>query len=264
MEKDKFEFDKEILALRSRIDEIDWQILSLLAQRQAQVEKVVKFKKKHNVPVYHPAREEDLISKLRVQAAKANLDPDFMEDLYRLILKQSRVKQIDQMQGKGVRPDTRVLIIGGDGQMGQFFASLFHKSGYEVRILEKKDWNKVKQLCENIDLALLCVPIEKTCDIIEEIAPFLGPNTILADLTSIKAKPLEKMLDAHPGPVTGLHPLFGPDSGSLDKQIVIVTPGRDSDRCQWLVDQMTLWGAVIVPCSAKEHDEIMEIVQALR
>ena len=264
MEKDKLKFDKKILALRAQIDEIDWQILSLLAQRQGQVEKVVKLKKKHNIPVYHPAREEDLISKLRVQAGKANLDPDFMEDLYRVILKQSRVKQIDQMQGKGVRPDTRILIIGGDGQMGQFFASLFHKSGYEVRILEKKDWNKAKQLCENIDLALICVPIEKTCDIIEKVAPFLGPNTILADLTSIKAKPLEKMLDAHPGPVTGLHPLFGPDSGSLDKQIVIVTPGRDSNRCQWLVDQMTLWGAVIVPCSAKEHDEIMEIVQALR
>ncbi len=264
MEKNKLKFDKKILALRAQIDEIDWQILSLLAQRQGQVEKVVKLKKKHHIPVYHPAREEDLISKLRVRAAKANLDPDFMEDLYRVILKQSRVKQIDQMQTKGVRPDNSILIIGGDGQMGQFFASLFHKSGYEVRILEKKDWKKAKQLCENIDLALICVPIEKTCDIIEEIAPFLGANTILADLTSIKARPLEKMLDAHPGPVTGLHPLFGPDSGSLDKQIVIVTPGRDSDRCQWLVDQMTLWGAVIVPCSAKEHDEIMEIVQALR
>ena len=61
-----------------------------------------------------------------------------------------------------------------------------------------------------------------------------------------------------------LHPLFGPDSGSLDKQIVVVTPGRESDSCRWLVDQMTLWGAVIVPASAKEHDEIMEIVQALR
>lgn len=264
MEKDKFEFDKEILALRSRIDEIDGQILFLLAQRQAQVEKVVKFKKKHNIPVYHPAREEDLISKLRAQAGKTNLDPDFMEDLYRVILKQSRVKQIDQLQGKGVKPDTRVLIIGGEGLMGQFFASLFRKSGYEVRILEKQDWNKAKELCENIDLALICVPIEKTCDIIEQIAPFLGHKTILADLTSIKAKPLEKMLDVHPGAVIGLHPLFGPGSGSLDKQIVVVTQGRDSGHCQWLVDQLTRWGAVIVMSSAGEHDEIMEIVQALR
>jgi len=264
MGKSNFKFDNDILALRARIDEIDGQILSLLAQRQIQVEKVVKLKKIHNIPVYHPAREEDLISKLRVQANKTNLDPDFMEDLYRLILRQSRVKQIDQMAGKGVRPDTSVLIIGGDGQMGQFFASLFRKSGYEVRILEKKDWNNAKQLCENIDLALISVPIEITCDIIEQIAPFLGPKTILADLTSIKDEPLKKMLESHPGAVTGLHPLFGPSSGSLDKQIVVVTAGRDSDRCQWLVDQMTLWGAVIVPCSAEEHDEIMEIVQTLR
>ncbi|MBT3387841.1 MAG: bifunctional chorismate mutase/prephenate dehydrogenase [Desulfobacula sp.] len=264
MGKSNFKFDNDILALRARIDEIDGQILSLLDQRQTQVEKVVKLKKIHNIPVYHPAREEDLISKLRVQANKTNLDPDFMEDLYRLILRQSRVKQIDQMGGKGVRPDTRVLIIGGEGQMGQFFASLFRKSGYDVRILGKKDWKKAKQLCENIDLALICVPIEKTCDIIEQIAPFLGPKTILADLTSIKAKPLKKMLEAHPGAVTGLHPLFGPSSGSLDKQIVVVTAGRDSDQCQWLVEQMTLWGAVIVPCSAEEHDEIMEIVQTLR
>jgi len=264
MEKNNPKFNEEILALRDRIDEIDSQILSLLAQRQAQDEKVVTLKKRHHIPVYHPAREEDLISRLRIQSFKADLDPDFMEDLYRLILRQSRVKQIDQMEGKGVRPDTRVLVIGGDGQMGQFFVSLFRKSGYEVRILERKDWDKAGQLCEDIDLALVCVPIEKTCDIIEQIAPFLGPGTILADLTSIKVKPLEKMLEAHPGAVTGLHPLFGPSSGSLDKQIVVVTPGRDSDRCQWLVDQMTLWGAVIVPCSAKEHDEIMEIVQALR
>ncbi len=264
MGKNKLKFDEDILALRTKIDDIDGQILSLLAQRQTQVEKVVRLKRKHNISVYHPAREEDLISKLRVQAGKADLDPDFMEDLYRVILRQSRVKQIDQMEGKGVRPDTRVLIVGGNGQMGQFFASLFLKSGYEVRIMEKKDWDKAKQLCENIDLVLICVPIELTCDIIDQIAPFLGPQTILADLTSIKEKPLKKMLEAHPGAVTGLHPLFGPSSGSLDKQIVVVTSGRDSDRCQWLVDQLTLWGAVIVRCSAKEHDDIMEIVQTLR
>ena len=257
-------FNREIIPLRTKIDQIDSQILSLLAQRQAQVEKVVKLKKKHYIPVYHPAREEDLISKLRIQAGKANLDPDFMEDLYRVILRQSRVKQTDQMEHKGVRPGAGILIVGGDGQMGRFFSLLFHKSGYKVRILTENDWDKAEKLCKNIDLCLISVPIEKTEDIIEQIAPFLDPKTILADVTSIKEKPLEKMLVSHPGPVTGLHPLFGPSTGSLDKQIIIVTPGRDSDLCQWLVEQLTLWGAVIVQSSAREHDEIMEIVQALR
>lgn len=262
MEPDKFE--KAILPLRARIDHIDSQILALLTQRQAQVEKVVTLKKKHHIPVYHPAREEDLISKLRMQAGKAGLDPDFMEDLYRVILRQSRVEQTDQMEHKGIKPDARILIIGGAGQMGRFFSSLFLKSGYDVRILTRQDWDNAEHLCQDIDLAIVSVPIEKTETVIGQIAPFLSPKTILADLTSIKQDPLKKMLESHPGPVTGLHPIFGPTSGSLDKQIIVVTPGRDPDQCQWLVDQLTLWGAVIVESGAKEHDEIMEIVQALR
>lgn len=257
-------FNKEIIPLRTKIDHIDSQILSLLTQRQAQVEKVVRLKKKHHIPVYHPAREEDLISKLRRQAEKAHLDPDFMEDLYRVILRQSRVEQTVRMEHKGVRPGAGILIIGGAGQMGRFFASLFRKSGYEVRILTAQDWDMAEDLCQGIDLCLVSVPIEITEEIIQKIAPFLEPATLLADLTSIKAKPLEQMLASHKGPVMGIHPLFGPSTGSLDKQIIIVTPGRNPDRCQWLVEQLTLWGAVMVESTAREHDDIMEIVQALR
>jgi len=264
MKKDSTGFNKKVLPFRSRIDDIDSQILRLLAQRQSQVEKVVNLKKQYHIPVYHPAREEDLISKLRVQAGKANLDPEFMEDLYRVILRQSRVKQTDQMAHKSVLPDAGVLIVGGAGQMGHFFSMLFLKSGYDVRILSQDDWDQARQLCRDVDLCLISVPIEKTEEIIERISPFLESGTILADLTSIKTGPLKKMLQSHPGPVAGLHPLFGPTSGSLDKQIIVVTPGRQSDRCRWLMEQLTLWGAVLVESSAAEHDEIMEIVQALR
>jgi chorismate mutase/prephenate dehydrogenase len=264
METDHLTFNKDILPLRDKIDHIDSQILSLLTQRQAQVEQVVALKKRYHIPVYHPAREEDLISKLRIQAQNAHLDPDFMEDLYRVILRQSRIEQTGQMEHKGIRPGAKILIIGGAGQMGHFFASLFLKSGYEVRILARQDWDHAQQLCTGIDLCLISVPIETTEATIDRIVPFLAPETLLADLTSVKAGPLEKMLTSHPGPVTGLHPIFGPTSGSLDKQIIVVTPGRDSDRCRWLVEQLTLWGAVIVQSSAQEHDEIMEIVQALR
>jgi len=264
MESSNSKFNKEILPLRSEIDRIDARILSLLTQRQAQVEQVVTLKKKHHIPVYHPAREEDLISKLRTQAQNANLDPDFMENLYRVILRQSRVEQTGQMEHKGIRQNAGILIVGGAGQMGNFFSSLFRKSGYTVRILSEQDWKHAKQLCKDIELCIISVPIEKTHDIIKKIAPFLEPKTILADLTSIKTAPLKRMLDVHPGPVIGLHPLFGPTTGSLDKQIIIVTPGRDSNQSQWLADQLTLWGAVIVSTTPKEHDDIMEIVQALR
>ncbi len=264
MGKNKSAFNKDIIPLRDKIDEIDSKILSLLAQRYSEVEKVVQLKKKHHIPVYHPAREEDLISKLRLQASKARLDPDFMEDLYRVILRQSRVKQTDEMEHKGIRPGARILIIGGAGEMGQFFTNLFRKSGYIVDILTRQDWDNAKQLCKGVDLVIVSVPIETTENIIEQIAPFLEKNTVLADLTSIKERPLERMMDCHKGPVLGLHPLFGGTSASLDKQIIVTTPGRGLEDCQWIIEQFILWGAIVVESTAREHDHIMELVQALR
>ncbi len=264
MRKENNSFDKQIIPLRDKIDSIDTQILSLLAQRQGIVDDVVKLKKKHSIPVYHPAREEDLISKLRMQAKKASLDPDFMEDLYRVIIRKSRVEQTDKMEHKGIRKGAKILIVGGDGQMGQFFNTLFGKSGYNVRTLGEKNWDNVHHLCKNIDLALISVPIDKTKVVIRQLAPHLNPTTILADLTSIKEKPLNEMLNSHSGPVIGLHPLFGPTSASLDKQIIVTTPGRHPNQCKWILEQLTLWGAIIVQSSAKEHDEIMGLVQALR
>ncbi|MBA3009197.1 MAG: bifunctional chorismate mutase/prephenate dehydrogenase [Desulfobacula sp.] len=264
MKKDNKNFSDQILPLRDEIDAIDSKILSLLARRQAQVEKVLALKKAHNIPVYHPAREEDLISRLRLQSKTAGLDPDFMEDLYRVILRQSRVKQTQKMEHKSVKPDSRVLVIGGAGQMGSLFASLFAKSGYEVNILTEHNWDQARKLCQNIDLALVSVPIERTAQVIEKIAPFLPPTALLADLTSVKTGPVAQMLLSHPGPVLGIHPLFGPTLSCLDKQIVVVCPGRDETACQWLTDQLGLWGAVVVESTPQEHDQIMEIVQALR
>ncbi|MCG8689546.1 MAG: bifunctional chorismate mutase/prephenate dehydrogenase [Desulfobacterales bacterium] len=264
MTKDNKIFFEQIQPMRDEIDRIDADILSLLARRQAQVEKVVALKKKHDMPVYHPAREEDLISQLRSQAVKASVDPDFLEDLYRVILRQSRIKQTRKMELKSIRPDSKVLVVGGAGQMGALFARLFNRSGYSVRILDKDDWHRAKELCKGVDLVLVSVPIEKTGNVVREIAPLLSSKTILADLTSIKQAPLDDMREAHIGPVLGLHPLFGPTSDSLDKQIMVVCSGRDDEACQWVTDQLGLWGAVIVRATAQEHDQVMEIVQALR
>ncbi|MBU0973094.1 MAG: bifunctional chorismate mutase/prephenate dehydrogenase [Proteobacteria bacterium] len=264
MKKDNKNFSDQILPLRDEIDAIDSKILSLLARRQAQVEKVVALKKAHNIPVYHPAREEDLISRLRLQSKTAGLDPDFMEDLYRVILRQSRVKQTQKMEHKSVKPDARVLVIGGAGQMGSLFAGLFAKSGYDVNILTEHNWDQARKLCRDIDLALVSVPIERTAQVIEKIAPFLPPTALLADLTSVKTQPVAQMRLHHKGPVLGIHPLFGPTLSCLDKQIVVVCPGRNETACQWLTDQLGLWGAVVVESTPQEHDQIMEIVQALR
>ena len=249
---------------RQKIDEIDHRILDLLAKRQDQVNRIAAVKKKHNLPIYHPAREEDIISARRSHASDANLDPDFAEELYRIIMRRSRIEQTGKMAGKGIRPGASILIVGGLGEMGRYFASCFREAGYRLRVLDKNDWAHAKELCNGIDLVIISVPIDKTEQAILDIAPFLPENAVLADITSIKQAPVNAMLSAHKGPVLGLHPLFGPTTSSLDKQIIAATPGRDEAACQWVIDQFAAWGSIIVTSTPEEHDEIMSVVQSLR
>ncbi len=254
----------DLATLREKIDAVDETIVGLLAQRQAVVDRVVALKKAHNLPVYHPAREEDLISRRRQQGAASGLAPDFVEDLYRTIIRRSRVEQASSMAMKSVRPGARVLIVGGEGRMGRYFRKCFSEAGYAVRSLDRDDWPDVDRLCRGIDLAILSVPIDRTGEIAARLGPHLPADAVLSDMTSLKAAPLAAMMAAHSGPVVGLHPLFGPTTSTLDKQIIVATSGRNPSACQWLLDQFVSWGAILVPAGAREHDEIMDIVQALR
>ena len=250
--------------LRDQIDGIDKQLVELLAQRRRVVQQVTEVKQQHDLPTFHPAREENLISTRRAQASAAGLDPDYIEDLFRTVLRHSRVGQLNTLGRRGVRPGAKVLIVGGRGNMGRFLSNWFRQSDYDVRILDRDDWPQVRSLASGIDLCILAVPIDITPAVAVQIGPHLPHACVLADITSLKLKPLEAMLQGHAGPVVGLHPLFGPATVTMDKQIVVVTPGRDREQCQWLLDQLTLWGNVLVETAAAEHDEIMGIVQALR
>jgi len=256
--------EKKLKRLRYDVDAIDQKIVSLLIERQKKIEQVVALKKAHQLPVYHPAREENLITQRRDQARKAGLDPDYLEELFRLILRKSRTEQAAYMAGKGIRAGSTVLIVGGNGSMGRYFRRWFQDAAYRVRVLDRKDWQRAKELCSGANLALICVPIETTVDVISKLGPYLSSDCVLADITSIKGPPMEAMLKAHQGPVIGLHPLFGPTTSTMDKQIIVATFGRNPSACQWLIDQFTSWGSIVVKSSAREHDEIMDIVQSLR
>ena len=253
----------DLETLRRGIDGIDEQIVDLLSRRHGIVQRIVALKKASHLPIYHPAREENLISHRREQARQAGLDPDHIEELYRSIIRQSRVRQTVHAAQSGVRPGARVLLVGGRGQMGAYFNRWFGQAGYEVRLLDTGDWERAGELCDGIDLALVSVPIHCTVEVIQKLGSHLPGRCLLADITSIKQAPLAAMLAAHAGPVVGLHPLFGPATSSMDKQIVVVSPGREGEACEWLLDQLAAWGNIIMPIDAAEHDEVMGLVQGI-
>ena len=158
----------------------------------------------------------------------------------------------------------RVTVIGGRGQMGRFFVKQLSLSGHHVDILGRNDWGNAQQLLAKADLVIVSVPIEQTVPIIAKTAPYLRASTVLADVTSIKTPIVQAMLDRHPGPVLGLHPMFGPGIDSFLSQNVVVCRGRQQQAYQWFLDFIASGGGKLIWCTPAEHDRMMGIVQAIR
>ncbi len=248
--------------LRAGIDQADDELVAVLARRIRLTAEVGALKSRHGLPLYVPEREAQLLAARREKAAAAGVDADLIEDILRRVMRESYSAQGTDFPAAG-DCSRAVVVVGGGGALGHCLASFFMRSGYTVRILEKDDWEQAPTLLADAGLVLVAVPIEHTLAVIAKL-PQLPDDCILADITSIKQAPLKAMLDVHRGPVLGLHPMFGPDIKSRAKQVVVVCAGRDAQRCQWLVDQFGIWGAVVREELPERHDRAMEMIQAMR
>lgn len=255
----------ELSDLRQQIDSIDRALLDLLHSRLALVEQVGEVKSLHGLPIYDPTREKSMLTKRRAEAESLGISGDLIEDILRRIMRESYTSENDKGFKKLNQSLGDIVIIGGYGQMGQLYAKLFRLSGYQVVLFGTNDWQddiKVNAL-KNAGLVVISVPISQTIEVIEKL-PILKEECILCDLTSIKQKPLDVMMKKHTGPVVGLHPMFGPDVVSLAKQVIALTKGRHEKAYNWLIEQFKIWGAHIVETTPEEHDECMQLIQALR
>lgn len=248
--------------LREQIDQLDIQLVELLAQRQKVTAQVGEYKKEVGKPIYDPEREADLIGKRRELAESMGVTPDLIEDLLRRIMRESYQSQHNAYRCV-LEEGSQVVIVGGAGALGCRFVDMFERSGYQVEIIEQQDWPNAETIIANAKLVLIAVPIKLTEQIIQQL-PELPDDCVLADLTSLKSSPLQAMLQQHNGPVVGLHPMFGPDVTNFVKQVVVVCEGRHPEQYQWLLQQINIWGAVLQNDEAKSHDESMELIQAMR
>ncbi|WP_371377575.1 bifunctional chorismate mutase/prephenate dehydrogenase [Thalassotalea aquiviva] len=256
-------FEQNLQQCRDQIDLIDQELVTLLAKRRQVTSKVGELKSQVGMPIFAPEREAQLLLKLRAQATSVGVNEDMIEDVFRRIMRDSYSSQ-DAKGYRCVNPGAGdVVIIGGYGQLGGVFVDLFARTGYQVKILDKDDWQHSEAILKDAGLVIVAVPINITQAIIEKLTQ-LPKNCILADLTSVKQSPLNTMLKVHQGPVVGLHPMFGPDVTGMIKQTIIVCHGRMPQQYQWLLDQLQVWGANNFITSSAEHDEAMAMVQVMR
>lgn len=249
---------------RKRIDEIDQNILDLLAERNQIVGEVIEKKIQNQLPIFAPQREVEMTKSYREKAASRGLDPDWAEDFLRMIISSSRASQSSNEFPRATSEPKHILLVGAKGGMGSLYARIAENTGHIVYRIDKHTWYKLEEMAPKVDLAIVTVPINVTNDVINRLAPKLKEETILADFTSNKTESIKAMESAHPGPVLGLHPMHGPDVHNLSKQLMVYCPVREEEKSQWFIEQCTLWGMRVIEADPQKHDHVMHLVQGLR
>jgi prephenate dehydrogenase len=154
-------------------------------------------------------------------------------------------------------------IIGGTGGIGRWFAEFFQKESYTVCVSGQGIGLRPAEMAAACSVVIVSVPIGVTQAVIREAGPHMKKESLLMDLTSLKAASVQAMLEASSSDVIGLHPLFGPGVQSLEGQNVVLCPARGERWIPWVREVLGTRGANLIETIPERHDEVMAVVQAL-
>jgi len=72
--------------LRVQIDDLDRELIALLAQRARFIDRAITLKQQENLNARINSRVEQVIENVRSQAVANNLEPDLVEELWRTLI----------------------------------------------------------------------------------------------------------------------------------------------------------------------------------
>ncbi len=255
---------RSLSILRAIIDSLDHELLRLISRRMAVVSEIAEHKRGHGLKIRDYQREREIISDRRSHGERLGLPPDAIESFFRVMLWASREHQaaLRVEVPPNVAPRT-VAIIGGKGGMGSLMARLFADLGHAVMIADRDTELSSEEAAATADVVVVSVPIEVTEQVIGQLGPHVRPDALLMDVTSIKERPLQVMLESSCCSVVGTHPMFGPDIHSLQGQRAVLCRGRGDEWYDWVKQMYQARGLVIKEAAPHEHDLAMAIVQVL-
>jgi chorismate mutase / prephenate dehydrogenase len=263
-------------SLRKQLDQLDQQLLQIIATRQATSREIARVKRATGYPTRDYGREREVLLGARNQAQNLGISPDVAETVMRLLIRsslttQERASVAAQASGSG----RRALVIGGAGKMGGWFVQFLGSQGFAVEVADPLaapateaggrerllDW-QASPLDQ--DLIVVAAPLGATNTILSELAA-RRPTGLVFDLGSLKS-PLRAGLDAlrQAGiAVTSIHPMFGPDTELLSGRHVIFI---DLGHAEALRQARALFAPTMVEQAVMgldEHDRLIAYVLGL-
>jgi len=163
----------------------------------------------------------------------------------------------------------------GLGRFGTFWAELLSRKFKVVawsRSLEHQIPSAVTRVSLeelfDADIVWLCPAISSLPEVLQEIAPLVKPNQVIADTCSVKVRPAEWMLHYLPSHarILAAHPMFGPDSakaGLAGLPIVLYDlRGANAAFEQWSA-LFSEWELNVLQMTPDEHDRAAAYTQGI-
>ena len=117
----------------------------------------------------------------------------------------------EQEEAAGRAAPGRTAIVGSRGRMGAMLLARARAAGLDVTGVDQPlTPAALKAALAGAELVLLCVPAAVFAEVAQAVTGELTPGAILADITSVKERPLRQMERLWNGPVVRTHPLCGP------------------------------------------------------
>lgn len=257
--------------LRNNLSAVDRQLVELIAERERLVGEIGRNKQSTGKGTRDYAREKDVLDMGRVQAEELGLDPDLAEDVLRKLIRSSLASQErDRVIAEGKGNGRRVLVIGGAGKMGGWFADFFASQGFATTIADPgvadgpglfSNWTDAGV---DYDVIVVAAPLAVSGRILAQLA-VLKPQGLIFDIGSLKTPLIDGLAELRRAGcrVTSLHPMYGPDTRLLSGRHLIFC---DAGSAEATAAAKELFGATMVEqldMGLDDHDRLIAYVLGL-
>lgn len=93
--RDKSQVQEGIIQLRQQIDDLDNQLMELLAKRMRVCRQIGQYKKEHNMTVFQASRYNEILEKRGAQGALCGMSPEFVATVFESVHEESVRQQIE-------------------------------------------------------------------------------------------------------------------------------------------------------------------------
>ncbi|MEM0448238.1 MAG: prephenate dehydrogenase/arogenate dehydrogenase family protein [Methanomassiliicoccales archaeon] len=250
-------------AIRWHIEEVDNQIMDLIAERMRLALQMGQYKVGKGMPVRHVRVEEQVEARYVSRAKQAGISEEAARRIARILVHES----VDAQFRIPHAEPRRITVVGGSGKMGAWLCRHFDSQGHKVMVNDIVSStffpyeNDLKRAVSRADVVVLATPISNSKDMLEKVIA-LKPKGLVFDICSIKDPILPALRKAVDKGITiaSVHPMFGPETISiLDKNILICDCGS-SEGTEGAKALFSDTGANVHTIKVEEHDRLMSIV----